>query len=184
MGDELHDLLAAGGRDVPQPLRARILSSVDELDDASAAFQLAQMNIARFRTSIDDPAMSDFMEMLDPLNHQAEASPGFVWRLTDEGSNNATSIAFYDDPLLLVNMSVWQDLQSLRDYVYRAGHAAMMKRREEWADALETPYIVLWWVPLGHRPTIAEGDERLRWLHERGPTADAFTFGRSFPAPT
>lgn len=166
------------------PLRDRILAALDiDRPEPGPRHLLAQMNIARFRASMDDPSMVGFVEMLDPINHHAEAADGFVWRLTDEGSNNATSITFYDDPLMLVNMSVWRDMESLRDYVYRTGHNEMVKRRHEWADAMESTYLVLWWIDADHRPTIAEGDERLRMLEANGPTPEAFTFGRAFPPP-
>lgn len=166
------------------PLRDRILTAIGtDSPGEEPRHLLAQMNIARFRSTMDDPSMAGFVEMLDPINHHAEAADGFVWRLTDEGSNNATSITFYDDPLMLVNMSVWRDMESLRDYVYRTNHHDMVKRREEWADAMESTYLVLWWIDADHRPTIAEGDERLKLLEANGPTPEAFTFGRAFPPP-
>ncbi len=170
--------------DISAPLRDRIITAVgrDEPEPAPTHL-LAQMNIARFRAPMDDPSMAGFVEMLDPINHHAEAADGFVWRLTDEGSNDATSIVFYDDPLLLVNMSVWRDMESLRDYVYRGDHVEMVKRRHEWADAFESTYLVLWWIDADHRPTLTEGDERLRMLRDDGPSPDAFTFGRAFPPP-
>lgn len=176
--------LAAGHVDLPAELRQDILQAIDDRGQSgSAAFQLAQMNTARFNRPMDHPEMAGFVEMLDPLNHQADSAPGFVWRLTDEGSNNATSIEYYEDPLLLVNISVWADLDALRSYVYGADHAAMVRRRAEWATAMKTRHIVLWWVPTGHLPSVAEGDERLQLLEANGPTPAAFTFGKSFPPP-
>ena len=44
-------------------------------------FHLAQINIGRLRAPIDDPMIADFKNNLDSINAQAEASPGFVWRL-------------------------------------------------------------------------------------------------------
>jgi len=167
--------------------RAAVLDAVRAEADApheSPRYHLAQMNTARFLQPMDHPDMVGFVEMLDPINHQADSADGFVWRLTDEASNNATSITYYDDPLLLVNLSVWADLESLRDYVYRTAHVDMVRRRHEWAEAMEDVFIVLWWVPAGHRPDIAEADARLRQLREHGPTAEAFTFGRHFPQPS
>lgn len=177
--------LAEYRRELPAALRDRVLTAVESDEPVRPPTHvLAQMNIARFRTAMDDPSMSGFVEMLDPINHHAEAADGFIWRLTDEGSNNATSIVFYDDPLLLVNMSVWRDMESLRNYVYRSDHNDMVKRRHEWADAFEKAYLVLWWVEADHRPTIAEGDQRLRMLEANGPTPEAFTFGNAFPPPS
>lgn len=170
--------------DLSAQLRDRIVSTIsDHSREPEPGYHLAQMNIARFRMGMEHPDMAGFVEMLDPINQQADAAPGFVWRLTDPGSNNATSITFYDDPLLLVNMSVWTDLESLRTYVYRTEHAAMVKRRGEWADRMDERYLVLWWVPAGHLPDVAEGDAKLRQLRAEGPSPEAFTFGQSFPPP-
>lgn len=176
--------LTDGELEATPALRAKILDSVAAAPSVEPRFQLAQMNTARFRYPMDDPKMLGFVEMLDPVNHQADSAEGFVWRLTDEESNNATSITYYEnDPLLLVNISVWDDVAALRNYVYRTSHVDMVKRRDEWADAMDEVYIVLWWVPAGHRPSVAEGDAKLRTLRDAGPTAEAFTFGRSFPPP-
>jgi hypothetical protein len=38
-------------------------------------------------------------------------------------------------------------------------------------------------VPAGHRPGIDEAISKLEVLRARGPTADAFTFRKAFPAP-
>jgi len=176
--------LAVGQEELAGDLRESIIDSArSEPDAIQPAFHLAQMNIARFRKPMDHPDMAGFVEMLDPINHLSDSCAGLVWRLTDEGSNDATSIAWYADPLQLLNMSVWTDLASLRDFVYRSEHMEMVKRREEWADKFDGVFMVLWWVPAGHRPTIAEGDARLRQLTADGPTAEAFTFGKSFPPP-
>lgn len=182
--EPLDDSLDAEQIEMSDSSRQRILDTVAADSPPEPAFHLAQMNTARFRYPMDHPDMAGFVEMLDPLNHQADSAPGFLWRLTDEGSNDATSITYYDDPLLLVNMSVWADLKSLRDYVYRTEHAAMVRRRQEWADSLESVHIVMWWVPAGHRPGIGEADAKLSAIRENGPTPEAFNFGNSFPPPS
>jgi hypothetical protein len=120
----------------------------------SAKYELAQVNIGRLRAPIDHPMIKDFADNLDPINALAEASPGFVWRLTGEG-NNATDLQPFDDALIAINMSVWTDIPSLGAYVYRSGHVQFMRRRREWFEHMDL-YMVLWWVPAGHRPTIEE----------------------------
>ncbi len=180
---DLDPLLDDAGVTPTPELRDSILEAVANQEEPAVGYHLAQMNTARFRHPMDHPDMVGFVEMLDPVNHQADAAPGFMWRLTDENSNDATSITFYDDPLLLVNVSVWADVESLRNYVYRTEHVEMVKRRHEWADAMEEVYIVMWWVPAGHEPTVAEGDAKLRHVREHGPTAEAFTFAQQFPPP-
>jgi len=128
-------------------------------------FHLAQVNIARMRAPLDDPQMAAFVAALEPVNALADQSPGFVWRLQDE-AGDATAFRPFDDPAMMINMSVWESLEALAAFVYRQGeHRAM------------------WWVPEGRRPTPAEALERLEALRELGPSPAAFTFTRPFPAP-
>lgn len=146
------------------------------------SFHLAQVNIGRLRAHIDDPAIADFKNNLDQINALAEASPGFVWRLTGEG-NNATDLQpFPDDPLMAINLSVWDSVAALGAFVYRSGHIAFMRRRREWFEEMEN-YMALWWVPIGHTPTPEEAIERLAILARLGPSAQAFSFRNPFPAP-
>ena len=145
-----------------------------------ARYELAQMNVARLRAPLDSPQLADFVGALDRINAIADSSPGFVWRLQDE-SGNATALHPMGEDII-VNMSVWQDPQSLQAFVYRSDHIGVMRRRRDWFEKMDL-YLVLWWVPRGHRPTTEEGIERLDLLRSRGPSAEAFTFGNLFPAP-
>lgn len=143
--------------------------------------QLAQFNVALPKAALDSPVMAEFMANLDRINALAEASPGFVWRLqTDDG--NATALRPMGENAI-VNMSVWRDVASLGAFVHKSGHVEFLKRRREWFERVAEAYVVLWWVPRGHRPTVEEGVARLMVLRERGTTADAFTFRDAHPAP-
>ncbi len=145
------------------------------------AYHLAQLNIATMREPLESPSMSDFVANLDRINAMAEAAPGFVWRLKDE-AGDATALRPFGETTL-VNMSVWRDVQSLTDFVYRSGHMEIMRRRREWFDRMASAYVVLWWVPAGHVPTVEEAAERLELLRSRGASAAAFTFARPFAPP-
>lgn len=143
-------------------------------------FHLAQLNVAHPRYPTDDPGMAEFMAALDHINALADASPGFVWRLVDDSGANATSLRH---PLLegsMVNLSVWQDRDSLRNYVYRSGHLDYLRRRNEWFRRSDGPFLVLWWVPAGHIPSLDEAVDRLLRLRRDGSTPSAFTFRDSF----
>ncbi len=143
---------------------------------------LAEINIGRLRAPVDDPMIADFVANLDRINALADASPGFVWRLTGDG-NNATDIQpDPSDPLMALNMSVWESPQALGAFVYRSDHQPVMRRRVEWFEKLEL-YMALWWVPAGHRPTVAEGWGKIQTLRRLGPTPEAFTFKTIFPPP-
>jgi heme-degrading monooxygenase HmoA len=149
---------------------------------SAPTFHLAEINIARLRAPLDDPSLAPFVAALESVNALADASPGFVWRLTGEGGD-ATDVRAFDDPDMLINMSVWESLEALAAFVYRAPeHRAIMRRRAEFFVRPEV-YTTLWWVPAGHRPTTAEGAERLEQLRRLGPGTGAFTFRQPFPAP-
>ena len=143
---------------------------------------LAQLNVGVIKAPLDSPGMADFVSNLDRVNALAEASPGFVWRLqTPEG--NATALRPTDDESFLVNMSVWEDADSLRRFVYRSAHQEIMRRRGEWFERMAEAILVLWWIPIGHIPTVDEALARLARLRADGPTPHAFTFRTAFSAP-
>jgi hypothetical protein len=145
-------------------------------------YQLAQCNIGRAKGPMDGPVMAGFAARLDDINALADGAPGFVWRLqTDAG--NATSIQTYEDPLILVNLSVWESPEHLRAFVYRTDHANVMRQRRQWFERFEGVYVVMWWVAAGHIPTTNEAKERLAHLQKHGETAHAFSFARIFPSP-
>jgi heme-degrading monooxygenase HmoA len=125
--------------------------------------------------------MAGFKAALEPVNALADKAPGFVWRLQTEGGD-ATAIRPYENERMIVNMSVWESIEALRAFVYTSGHTSVMRNRKRWFEKLET-YLVLWWVPAGHEPTIEEAKDRLEQLKRRGPTPYAFTFRTSFAVP-
>lgn len=144
-------------------------------------YHLAQINIARLRAPLDDPSMAEFVANLGPINAVADGSPGFIWRFQDE-HGDATAVRPYDDDRIVINFSVWEDLASLYDFVYRSAHANVLRRRREWFERLTGMAIALWWVPADHRPSIAEAMARLEHLERHGPSPHAFTFTQTFPA--
>ncbi|MFN8457871.1 MAG: DUF3291 domain-containing protein [Anaerolineae bacterium] len=146
------------------------------------AYHLAQVNIARMLAPLDDPIMAEFVAALDEVNRLADESPGFVWRLqTDDG--NATTLRPYDDERILFNMSVWESVEELHQYVYRTQHAKVMVKRKQWFSRFGGIYYALWWIPAGHIPSIAEAKQRLEHLEQHGETPLAFHFRHPFPPP-
>ena len=142
---------------------------------------LAEINVGRLRYPLDDPRIAEFVENLDRINAVAEASDGFVWRLKDE-AGNATQIRAYENPLIIVNMSVWASPDALYEFAYRTMHRRFVRRRKEWFELFGQAYLALWWVGEGHFPEIAEGQRRLAHLERFGPTPWAFNFRQPFPA--
>jgi Domain of unknown function (DUF3291) len=141
--------------------------------------ELAQLNVGRLLAPVDSPTIAGFVAELDPINRLADASPGFLWRLqTDQG--DATSIRPTEDDLFLINMSVWTSVEALRQFTYSTAHVDVLRQRRAWFERLATAHMVLWWVPVGHRPSIDEALDRLERLRRDGPTPAAFTFRTPF----
>jgi hypothetical protein len=141
---------------------------------------LAQVNIARMKSSLEDPIMSGFVARLDEINALADRSPGFIWRLqTSEG--NATYLRPYEDDHILFNMSIWESIEQLKRYVYYTAHVELFRNRQAWFEKFTVAYLSLWWVPRGHIPSIDEAIQRLAHLEAHGPTQFAFTFKKPFP---
>ena len=97
-----------------------------------AAYLLAQVNVARLVAPIDSPALAGFVARLDEVNALAEGAPGFVWRLKDDVTNNATAVPMYDDDKIIVNMSVWVSIEALRAFTYSGAHLEVYKQRRQW----------------------------------------------------
>jgi hypothetical protein len=147
------------------------------------SWHLAQLNVGRSLEPLDAPTMQGFMDALDPINALADVADGFVWRLQTEDGNATDIKAMPDDPLFILNMSVWESLEALGDFVYRSDHVTIMRNRAQWFERMAEAIVVLWWVPAGTTPTVSEALERLDHLRRFGPSAEAFTFRRPFPAP-
>lgn len=142
--------------------------------------QLATSNIAHMRGQYADPVMADFVARLDPVNTIADASPGFVWRYTDENGNEAQ---VFEDDMILFNMSVWESIDALEQYAYHTDHREVLQKRAHWFERPTRPSLVLWWIESGHIPTVEEAKERFESLWRDGPTETAFTFRNRFAPP-
>jgi hypothetical protein len=143
-------------------------------------YQLAQLNIARMLAPIDSPVMAGFVARLNDVNALADKTPGFVWRLIGDG-NDATSLRPFDDDMLIVNMSVWENMEALHQYTYYSGHVEVFRQRTDWFEKMTDAHMVLWWIPAGHIPTVQEAKDRLTYLNTHGATPYAFTFKQPFP---
>lgn len=148
------------------------------------SYHLAQVNVARMRgVSINDPEMLDFRKNTDRVNALAEASTGFVWRnIFDEcATPHPNALA---DEQVLINLSVWKDVDTLKIFTYSTLHTGIMKRQKEWFQKYGTAHYALWWIKAGSIPTEKEAIARLTHLQEHGATRKAFTFKAVFDTST
>jgi len=141
---------------------------------------LAQANVARMRGPLEDDVMAGFAARLEPLNALADESPGFVWRYqTDAG--DATEVRVFNDELILFNMSVWESIEALENFVYISNHIEALQKKAEWFERASRASLALWWIEAGHLPSVEEAKERFDILWSDGPNAEVFTFKDRFP---
>jgi uncharacterized protein DUF3291 len=145
-------------------------------------FHLAQINVGRLLAPLDDARIAGFVAGLEPINRLAEASPGYVWRLQSE-AGNATDILLTDDNLFIVNLTVWESIDTLRDFAYSTAHVEVLRQRRSWFERHVEPHFALWWIAAGTLPSPTDALERVERLRRLGPTAEAFTFRSPFGPP-
>lgn len=139
-------------------------------------YHLAELNIGRLVAPVDDPRVADFMDNLDRINGLGKRMPGFVWMMEGSGAPGSgnTENNIGGDPLLVPNLTVWEDAASLEKFVWGTVHKQFYERRAEWFEVLDEMHFVMWWVPAGHRPTLEEALERLDHLRQNGASDHAF----------
>ena len=122
---------------------------------------LAELNLGRLIAPTDDPRVAEFMDNLDRINGMGKRMPGFVWMSEGSGAPGTgnTENAIGDDPQLVFNLTVWQDLPSLEKFVYKTIHVKFMDRKAEWFEVMDQQHFVMWWIEEGHRPTRDEALE-------------------------
>ena len=144
-------------------------------------FHIAEFNISRLKAPLDSPSMKEFVDFLAPVNKFAEESHGFVWRLTaPDGQASSYLPPTYEDPMIVTNLTVWEDIDSLKNFVYQTVHTYFLRGRKKWFDQVSEYSTVLWWVAAGQIPTIEEAKAKLVHLGLHGPTSTAFTFQTQF----
>ena len=138
---------------------------------------LAELNFGVLKHDWEDPRIAEFTNNLDRVNTLAENSPGFVWRLTDDdmeaGQLDAAGV-FGGNPLVASTLSVWEDAASLEHFVWNTIHRQFYEKRSQWFAGEGQSNFVMWWVPMGHRPTLQEGMERFSHWQKHGDSDHAF----------
>ena len=140
-------------------------------------FHIAEFNISRLKAPLDSPILKEFVDFLEPVNKFAEQSPGYIWRLAaSDGQASSYLPPTYEDEMIVTNLTVWKDIDSLKNFVYQTVHTYFLRSRKKWFDQVAEYQVVLWWDKEGYIPTVEEAKEKLTYLQEHGPTSQAFTF--------
>ncbi|MEP5340254.1 MAG: DUF3291 domain-containing protein [Algibacter sp.] len=141
-------------------------------------YHLAQVNIAKRLAPMDDPIMQDFVNNLDRMNALADNHEGFIWRLKDEDKDLAAEV--FQDNTLIINMSVWENIETLFDYTYKSDHIEIFKRKKEWFSKMKIMHMAFWYIPEGYEPTFQDAKDRLDYIDKHGDTPYAFGFKKKF----
>ena len=146
-------------------------------------YHLAEINIARMKgISIADPIMKEFVDNINQINHLAEKSDGFIWRLKDE-NENATAMNPYDDEQIIINVSVWETKETFENFVYKTFHSDFLRRRKEWFLQFGKAHTAMWWIKAGEIPTMKDAVARLDFLQKNGASDFAFDFKNLISKP-
>lgn len=142
----------------------------------TAGYHLAELNVGRLLAPTDDPRVAEFMAALDRINDMGQRMPGFVWMMAGSGAPGTgnTEAKIAGDAQYVSNLTVWESVETLEAFVWNTVHRQFYERRAEWFEVLGAMHFVLWWVPVGHRPTLDEGLARLEMLRDNGPSDAAF----------
>ena len=137
---------------------------------------LAELNIDRLLAPTDDPRVPEFMNALDLINGMGKRMPGFVWMMEGSGEpgtgNTETKIG--GDPQFVSNLTVWESVETLENFVWNTVHRQFYERREEWFEVMDKMHFVMWWIEPGHEPTLDEALERRDLLNRIGDSEEAF----------
>ena len=137
---------------------------------------LAELNIGRLLAPTDDPRVAEFMGALDRVNGMGKRMPGFVWMMEGSGEPGTgnTAAKLDGDAQFVSNLTVWENVATLENFVWNTVHRSFYERRAEWFEVLGKMHFVMWWVPTGHRPTLDEALAKLAYKDANGDTDHAF----------
>ena len=146
-------------------------------------YHLAQANIARFRAPLSHPTMKEFVDFLEPVNKFAEESKGFVWRLKDEEGRSASYLESpFQDEMMAINISVWEDMESFKGFVYGSVHSYFLKHKKKWFDLSKPSQFILWWIKAGDTPTLTTTKEKLELHQSQGDSPEVFSMRSLYDA--
>lgn len=145
---------------------------------------IAHFNWATLRAPVGDPLVAPFVDAVPKVNALAERSAGFVWRHGDEAAAGAGIgwPLFTGNDRMIASFSVWETAEALRAYVYKTVHGGFFRRGEAWFLPDAPRGNVLWPVPQGHIPDIAEARAMVERLEREGPSEAVFPLSHGAPA--
>lgn len=137
---------------------------------------LAELNIGRLRSPTNDPRVAEFMNAMDRVNGMGKRMPGFVWMMEGSGAPGTgnTDAKIEGDPQFVSNLTVWENVATLENFVWNTVHRAFYERRQEWFEVLGKMHFVMWWMPVGHKPTLDEALAKLALKQKNGDSDEAF----------
>ena len=105
---------------------------------------LAELNVGRLIAETDDPRVAEFMNALDGINGLGKRMPGFVWMMEGSGEPNTgnTETKIDGDPRFVANLTVWENVETLENFVFNTLHRRFYERRREWFEVMGEMHFV------------------------------------------
>lgn len=151
--------------------------------------RLALYTFGVFRKPMSDPANDGFFALDERIFPIVDGAAGMIDRSGYAEEPDKPMWGAHIFPRFYVErgdgtspstLSLWVDAEAAMAFAYFGLHAEALKRGREWFVDPQWPPYVAWWVAGGHTPTWREATGRLELLHDRGPTAEAFSFKSPF----
>ena len=134
---------------------------------------IAQMNWGRIKYDLHDKRMVEFTQSLAMVYNLAESHPGFIWRIPDNKAKSQLSNLGFDK-FISATISVWNNIDTLKDYTYNSLHGKYLKRSSEWFEKIDGPQLVIWNCEKDAQPNFKDSFDRLENLKNKGPTDYAY----------
>ncbi|WP_124553702.1 DUF3291 domain-containing protein [Methylophilus methylotrophus] len=151
------------------------------MTDLLEQYYLVQANIGEWDMSkFSLEKFQEFANLGGHIMQHADPGNGFIWAAGTGfyGDENVTRV--FNNPAIILNLSIWRDLDGLKSFVYSSNHLLALKSAKKWFKQLDERVYVLWWIKAGDIPTIELAKSKLDLINSIGPSPLAFDFTEPF----
>lgn len=81
----------------------------------------------------------------------------------------------FKDEMMAINISVWEDIESFKNFVYGTVHNYFPKNNKKWLDLWQPSQFIMCWRPAREVPSLERTKEKLEYPQKHGDTPQAFS---------
>jgi hypothetical protein len=150
------------------------------MTDLSNQYYIVQANFGEWDLANFTPEkFQEFSSLGGQIMSHIDGS-GFVWAAGTSFYEDENVVRIFNNPAIVLNLSVWRDLDALKTFVYAGNHLIALRNSKTWFKKLDSRVYALWWIKAGDLPTIELAKVKLDLINAIGPSPDAFDFSIRF----